>query len=128
MEPQSQVLPKRRESLKAVLRVVVLAALGTGGVTAAIFYLAPEWPPRSDLRFSSVPFEASEPLGPENPPSAENFRPVPVVARRPVVTGFEIVAASKSNLEDDELVLGVVVGGMIVATYLPIFDVVNAVK
>ena len=52
-------------------------------------------------------------ISPDNPPSPENFAPERAVSEKPAITKFKIVAAQAAGtrVEDDELVLGVVIGG-----------------
>lgn len=52
-------------------------------------------------------------LGPDRPPTPENFAPLQVVARQPVVEGYAIVDIERADqlYQDDEFVLGVEVNG-----------------
>ena len=49
----------------------------------------------------------------ETPPSAENFAPIEVVSRPPLVTGFEILdrAEADEEVSDDEMVLALSING-----------------
>ena len=53
------------------------------------------------------------PLGPDNPPTPESFRPVPVVSGQKVLRGFEIASVTKAGdrVKDDEYVLAVELEG-----------------
>jgi len=57
--------------------------------------------------------EKSPRLGPNHPPSPNSFHPIPVLSRQPPITDFPVVSATvaKARLREDELVLGVEVGG-----------------
>lgn len=57
--------------------------------------------------------EHSAVIGPDNPPSAENFDPVDAVPEQPAITDFKILPAGEiiDEIRDDELILGVVIEG-----------------
>jgi hypothetical protein len=89
----------------------VLGGLGLTTIVALLIYSAI---PKSE-RHSEDDERDSEPaplLG-EVPPSPENFSPIQVVSRPPLVSGFEILSAQEAEgqIEDDELVLAVEIDG-----------------
>jgi hypothetical protein len=90
--------------LRRLILLVGLIALGT---VASLWVVGEFLAPR-DLR---VPEGA--PVVEGTSPTRDNFSPVAVVGRQPVVQGWKVLTAKEADqqLRDDEMLLGVVVNG-----------------
>ena len=99
-------MPSKKALVKMFLRVVVLSVLGTAVGMYAVLKVK-DW----QLEREENAQAGGPPLTAENPPSPESFHPNRAVDQPPIVSGFKIVPAGKSKIEDDELVLGVEING-----------------
>lgn len=94
----------------------ILQCLVVAAVTSAIIIPVTAWLLDRHERFQQVKVlkeRESRALGGGRTPSPENFDPMEVVPRPPLVRGFSVVRATdiSDQLRDDEFVLGAVVGG-----------------
>lgn len=103
-KPSDSRLPLTRRAVLAVAAVLAVVAM-------TLSYL-PEWTTSKGDRRNSRR-ELIRQMSELPPLTADNFRPVQVVLRPPLVEGFELksVAEAKQHVDADETVLAVTING-----------------